>query len=403
MAVQVIKIPSYLFSIVFYRVRIYVSRKQDTGLIFNAYFCNVFHIDLNMQLNSRLTSFERKLRLVKPFIMAVVVMLTVSAATCSCSSNSKGLEIKDAPSALKAHKDFLNKASTSKETDIRKLIALTKEWFVLSDTLSNHIQPDSIPHKVYDRIAYCTLQDSIASRLENMVDAEIRTFDDVLIIREELGEEPIDSVLKNVRADARKFFDSLDMAQLPEQTAEEAVSSYTTLLKSHLKKGIKSKADMQRFIRSEDIAFRGFLVHLHELGNTSLKNITNSTERICELIIKSANDGQMSAEIPLVYMLMRTNRRIVQNAMTCLADIKAGRVTGKDEQAVVYLWMMMKPFFPMDEISLALLSDKEKADMRTLAHELPSVSAKLNKGMGWSPLPIEEMPNEIIKEYVSRR
>lgn len=102
-------------------------------------------------------------------------------------------------------------------------------------------------------------------------------------------------------------------------------------------------------------------------------------------------------------MFMRTNRRIIQNAMTCFADIKEGRVTGDDEQAVVYLWMMMKPFFPMDGLTLSLLTDKQKQDLRTLAHELPAVSASLNKGMGWSPLPIEEMPNEIIKEYVSRR
>ena len=382
---------------------LYAKKKHDSGLIYNAYICNVFHIQLDMQINSRLTSFGQNLRQIKPIIVSVVVVLTVSAATCSCSDNSKGVVIKDAPSALLAHKEFLSRASLSKETDIRHLVALTKEWFVLSDTLSKHIQPDSVPHKVYDRLAYCALQDSIASRLELMVDAEVRTFEDVLIVREALSEEPMDSVLKDVHADARKFFDSLEMAQVPEQTAEESVSSYTTLLKSHLKKGIKSKADMQRFIRSEDLAFRGFLVHLHELGNTSLKNITNSTEMICELIFKSANNGQMSAEIPLIYMLMRTNRRIVQNAMTCLADIKAGRVTGKDEQAVVYLWMMMKPFFPMDELSLTLMSSKQKEDMRALAHELPSVSAKLNKGMGWSPLPIEEMPNEIIKEYVSRR
>ena len=356
-----------------------------------------------MHIITSITYFKRNLRQIKGFVLSLVVMLTVSAAMCSCGGNSKGMEVVDAPSALKAHKAFLEKASLTKETDTGRLIALTKEWFVLSDTLSHHIQPDSVKQKVYDFMVYSSLQDSVASRLESMVDAEIRTFEDVLIIREALGEQPLDTLLKNTCADARKFFESLDMAEIPQNTKEEAVSSYTLLLKNHLKKGIKSKSDMQRFIRAEDLAFRSFLVHLHELGNTSLKNITNATESVCELIFKSAKDGQMSAETPLVYMFMRTNRRIIQNAMTCLADIKAGRVTGDDEQAVVYLWMMMKPFVPMDELSLTLMSSKQKEDMRALAHELPSVSAKLNKGMGWSPLPIEEMPNEIIKEYVSRR
>lgn len=358
---------------------------------------------MDMQIKPRLTSFRDNLWQIKHFILSLAAVLTVSAATCSCSGNNKELVITDAPSALKAHRTFLKKVSESKETDIRNVIALTKEWFVLSDTLSNHVQPDSVMHKIYDDRMYCSMQDSIADRLERMVDAKARTFEDVLTVREALCELPKDSLFRNASADARQFFESLDMAQVPVQSKDESVSSYTALLGSYLKKGISSKSDMQGFIRAEDVAFRGFLMHLHELGNTSLKNITNTTESVCELIFKSAASGQMQAQTPLVYMLMRTNRRIIQNAMTCLSDIKEGRVTGEDEQAVVYLWMMMKPFFPMNDLSLVLLSDGQKEDMRTLAHELPSVSAKLNKGMGLPQLPIDEMPNEIIKEYVSRR
>ena len=356
-----------------------------------------------MDINSRSTFFRHNLWQTRPFVLSLLVAIIVSVATSSCSSNTNGPEITDAPSALRAHKAFLRKASFTKETDIKTLIDMAKEWYVLSDTLENHIQPDSVKQKVYDRKMYNDIQDSIAGHLENMIDAEIRSFEDILTVREAFGKEPEDSVFKRVKPEAQKFFASLDMAQLPNLTKDEALNSYTVLLKTHLKKGIKSKSDIQRFIRAEDIAFRGFLVHLHELGNTSLKNITNSTEMVCGLIFKSAHDGQMATEIPLTYMLMRTNRRIIQNAMTCLADIKAGRVMGSSEQAVVYLWMMMKPFFPTDDISAYLLYDKQKVDLRTLAHELPAASAKLNKGMGWSPLPIEEMPNEIIKEIVTRR
>ena len=356
-----------------------------------------------MQINQESTFFKHNLQQIKPFVVSVVVVLMVTAATCSCDGNQKRTEVVDAPSALKAHRDFLKKVSRTKKTDIEELIALTKEWFVLSDSLEHHIQPDSVKQKVYDKWVFSHLQDSVADCLERMVDAEIRSFEDVLIVREALSEQPNDSLIFNVCADARKFFESLDLAQVPDLSSEEALDSYTALLKNHLKKGIKSKSDLQRFIRAEDIAFRGFLVHLHELGNTSLKNITKTTESICELIFRSAKDGQMETEVPLVYMVMRTNRRIIQNAMTCLDDIKSGRVTGNDEQAIVYQWMMMKPFFPTDELSLALLSDKQKENLRTLADELPDVSAMLSKRKGWSMLPIDEMPNEIIKEYVSAR
>lgn len=362
----------------------------------------VIIFNLYMHINSKDTSFGYNLRQTKGFVASFVVVLLVSAATCSCSDNNKGIEVVDATSALRAHQAFLRKASETRKTDIKQLVALTKEWFVLSDTLRHHVQSDSVKQKVYGYLVYRCLQDSMANRLEALVDSKVRSFEDILTVREVLYEkQPMDSLFDS--ANARKFFASLDAATLPKLTKEQAVGSYTTLLKSYLKRGIKSQSDMQRFIRAEDLAFRGFLVHLHELGNVSLKNITGSTESVCELIFESASKGQMSSETPIIYMLMRTNRRIVQNAMTCLADIKEGRVTGDDEQAVVYLWMMMKPFFPMDELTLSLLTEQQKQDLRMLAHELPAVSASLNKGMGWSPLPIEEMPNEIIKEYVSRR
>ena len=355
-----------------------------------------------MHIKLRLTSFGYNILQTKGTIASFVVVLMTSAATCGCRDNKKQKEVVDAPTALKAHQAFLQKAVKTRETDIKEVVALTKEWFVLSDTLLHHVQPDSIPHRIYGNMTYRSLQDSVANRLEAMVDAEVRSFEDILTVREALYEQqPNDSLFDG--ADARKFFASLDAAELPKLTKEQAVSSYSTLLKSYLKKGIKSKSDMLRFIRAEDLAFQGFLVHLHELGNVSLKNITSFTEGVCELIFKSACEGQMASDAPIIYMFMRTNRRIIQNAMTCLADIKEGRVTGDDEQAVVYLWMMMKPFFPMDGLTLSLLTDKQKQDLRTLAHELPAVSASLNKGMGWAPLPIEEMPNEIIKEYVSRR
>ncbi len=246
-----------------------------------------------MHIIIRLTSFKHNLRYIRSFLVSRVVVLTVSAAICSCGDSNKELEVVDAPSALKAHRAFLEKASIAKETDTGKLIALTKEWFVLSDTLSHHIQPDSVKQKVYDVITYMNLQDSVANRLEEMVDAEIRTFEDVLIVREALGKQPLDTLLKSACAEAYKFFDTLDMAQIPEKSKEDAVNNYTMLLKNHLKKGIRSKSDMQRFIRAEDFAFRRLLVHLHELGNTYQKKITNATESFCELILKYAKDGQM--------------------------------------------------------------------------------------------------------------
>ena len=354
-----------------------------------------------MHYKPTITSFQGNLRRIRLFLSSLVVLLFITAATCSCDGNNKQM-IVDASSALSAHEEFIRRVVSTKEKDIHTLITTTKEWYELSDTLRSYVQRDSVRQKVYDLNTYNLLQDSITILLGQMVDAEKRSLMDVLEVREALCEMPFDSTIMNVCADAHRFFESLDMSNVPKHTAKDAVDCYTTLLKNYLKKEIRTKADLERFIHAEDIAFRGFLAHLHEMRNTSLKNITNSTETICNLIFKSANEGQIEAEYSIVYMLMRTNRRILQNAMSCLADYKEGRVTGESEQAVAYLWMMMKPFFPMDDLSLSLLSKRQKEELRSLAVDLPGVVDKLYREMGWSPLPMDEMPNEIIKETINR-
>ena len=72
----------------------------------------------------------------------------------------------------------------------------------------------------------------------------------------------------------------------------------------------------------------------------------------------------------MIYLSMRTNHRLLRNAQAAIEDLNSGRV--KDEHTMhAYLLMMMQPFMPMDDLSVSVLSDKDKADLYKIADAHP--------------------------------
>jgi adenylosuccinate synthase len=72
----------------------------------------------------------------------------------------------------------------------------------------------------------------------------------------------------------------------------------------------------------------------------------------------------------MIYLSMRTNLRLLRNAQVAIKDLKSGKV--KDEHTMhAYLLMMMQPFMTMDDLSVSVLSDKDKANLYKIADALP--------------------------------
>ena len=103
----------------------------------------------------------------------------------------------------------------------------------------------------------------------------------------------------------------------------------------------------------------------------------------------------------MIYMAMRTNRRLIQNAAVCLKDIREDRIKSKS-QAWGYACMMLQPYISMDGICAVLLSDAEKEELRRIAEQTPAAFARLGDVLQSGMENPDELPATLMEIYIQR-
>ena len=77
-------------------------------------------------------------------------------------------------------------------------------------------------------------------------------------------------------------------------------------------------ADLTTFIEKEDAVYRAFLSRLPDFDGENLSDITHDTERCCAQIFLAAERNDITYRNAMIYLAMRTNRRLIQNIRTCI-------------------------------------------------------------------------------------
>ena len=106
----------------------------------------------------------------------------------------------------------------------------------------------------------------------------------------------------------------------------------------------------------------------------------SGTEDVCKMIAQSSRKGNLPARDAVAYMAVRTNRRIIANAQTCVADIKSGKVTSA-EQRTAYFWMILQPFLSIDDFGMAMLSENQRKDLVQLSIDALGTIACLSRSL----------------------
>lgn len=101
----------------------------------------------------------------------------------------------------------------------------------------------------------------------------------------------------------------------------------------------------------------------------------------------------------MIYMAMRTNRRIIQNAVACLNDIREDKVKSK-AQAFGYACMILQPYISMDGICMALLSGYEKEKLRHIVEQTPAAFTRLGDVLQSDNNGLAELPGTLMGIYI---
>jgi hypothetical protein len=130
------------------------------------------------------------------------------------------------------------------------------------------------------------------------------------------------------------------------------------------------------------------LNHIKVKTEAQTKNIFEATAR---------NQAIMSKSEIVILMTMRNNRRLLQNANTCVTNVH--KMSFKDSnQATAYLWMILQPWLSIDGFSYTLLSQEEKESLEKLAAEMPQAFRQLESGR--FPIDLNELPSLLMKAYI---
>ena len=179
------------------------------------------------------------------------------------------------------------------------------------------------------------------------------------------------------------------------------MSEYKNLLKES---DLKKEQQMLEFIKKEDRCFRSLMLFLPQVTQEQLEVITQETATLFDNLYRNASAGPENGvnNRIMMYLSMRFNRRIVQNAMAVQRDIeKEVRLT--DKQRANYRWMIIQPFLSIDNYAMATITEEQEQCLNGIAEKLPKTLSSLDgKDYDKSSKEETEKLTSVLTEYFIR-
>lgn len=273
-------------------------------------------------------------------------------------------------------------------------------WQELSDTIYNYIQQDpSLSERSSLPMVFQQITDSVRSEFIRL--SENCSLPDVAYVKLHTSPYRRDSALDRVKQEAAAFFGSLDKQPSAHfANARDFMAGYQAFLLSAKETGISTKTEFLEYLKKEDRYFRAFLLHIDECSEVGASAVTQLTADITASIYKPASEPRISTEDILVYMDMRTARRILNNAQLCVDKIKEGKVKTQSS-ANAYLWMVLQPYLSMDSFAISMLDATQSKQMMDIAETYPTLIRTLSTQGLCEAKQSELIPTQLMRLYIS--
>ncbi len=335
----------------------------------------------------------------KHYFTAAIAILSLSFIVISCGENGKAKNNATANPAV-AYRAYLLDIRSRADLSTQELVSELRRWQALDDSVALHLRRDTLSLHSDTRNECDLLHDSVRTEFCRLALTHTRTYSDMLYLKEYLSPYFYDEDLLLSADEIEPFFESVSQQPPFAGNCEQTVKAYRDMLRKMLGRGIHSTDDLMLFIRREDALFRAFLAHLNELGQTNLSDITRDTERCCMEVFRAAEREEISYKEAMIYLAMRTNRRLLLNVRQCADDIRAGKVRTV-EQAQAYLWMLLLPYTSLDAFGIALLTPQEREALHQAAADTPKLIERLNSAVSLDNEHLGDIPSLLIQAYIS--
>ena len=300
------------------------------------------------------------------FIFHLLFLCTI--LFCACSGGKPDYDFKDSKDAISAYSDYLKCMKALPQCSTKELEDCINNWHELSDTVYKYIRKDPYYTAHTDlKTEFFLLTDSVRAEILRLACSEPKTLKDVALLKMHTSPYRDNKELATIQKEAEAFFAGLDKQPLYKTgTPADLLRQYSNFLEVTMSQEISDKQQLLKYLEIEDRHFRTFLSHISDYSNMGLGNITKNTEIICSQIFRSAANGQLESGYTMVYMSMRTDRRLLQNAAVCNDLLKAKKVK-EGLKVNAFLWMVIQPYLSMDSFSITMMTEKQTKQYMSIA------------------------------------
>lgn len=329
-----------------------------------------------MEKSSLKINWRNKRNLVGVFVGLIIISIIVALLINAAKSHK--YSFKTSQDAIMGCREMLADLETKNSVDAKELVKIIEDWQEIQDSSYSVFSRDS-DLKIHSEPAsqYFLVSDSIRKNINRLAFEHPRGLSDVIYIK--INGAPGRNKIRNSPEwkKANDFYDELDKADTY-GNAKETMTQYAHLL--DVTKDIKNEKQLLVFIKEEDKCFRSMLNFLGQIPQSYLQNITTRTGDIFNRMYGRVGVKKDSInDLTMLYLTLRFNRRILQNAQACQRDIENGQKLSK-QMAANYRWMLLQPFVTIDNYSVACLTNSQAKEMMQLSEKLPSSLAYLDGG-----------------------
>lgn len=333
--------------------------------------------------------------MVKVTAASIAVLMFVS---CDWRNGKSPDQAKGDPAGT--YRDYLYDMRKQDNLSTEGLAKHIRQWQTVRDSVFAYIRRDTLGQPHSDIHKECErLHDSLRIEFSRLALSKPRTYQEVLMLKERLSPYAEDRELHRAAEGIRPFFASLDNHPACRGDKQQMLSTYRALLAETIHNGIHKRDDLTAYIKKEDAVFRAFLAHLHDFDGTDMADITRDTEQCCSQIFLAAERNEITYQEAMIYLAMRTNRRLMQNVQTCINDIRAKKVE-TPAQAHAYIWMLLQPYASLDGFSMALLSPGDRKKLDKFAAQTPVAFEALGKILQSEGSHLNELPGMLLEIFI---
>lgn len=329
--------------------------------------------------------------------LIIVAILTV--ALSACSEKGTKYSFKNPSEALTACHQELSKVKPLKSANMDKLITITANWLELQDsTLSCMMRDSTVKADTEIAMDFFAVTDTFRTEIMRLALSSKRTMPEIVKLKVGTAKDRKRIQASEDYKKACEFYAEADKTPVY-NSLPSTLSEYEKLLTNT--NDFKKEGELYDFIKKENRCFRSLLVFLKDTPQSKLQGITDKTSEIFDKLYRNAAadlDNDVNERV-MLYLTMRFNRRILQNAEVCRQDILK-EVELNDMQATNYRWMIIQPFMTIDSDAMALLNDQQISQLSEMASELPRLLTYVDgKDYDKSPKEETEKLEGVLSDY----